>query len=78
MCAGCRVDGSDLSIVNHSGQVQGQEDGKRRRRMMEVTLHSVSKKVVKQNFGGDVGRLDVKTTEPPEANYHCPLGHGHS
>ena len=46
--------------------------------MMEVTLHSVSKKVVKQNFGGDVGRLDVKTTEPPEANYHCPLGHGHS
>ena len=72
MCADCRVDGSDLSIGNHSGQVQGQEGGKKRRSMMEVTLHLVSKKVVKQNFGGD-----VKTTEPPEANYHCPLGHGH-
>ena len=53
MCADCRVDGSDLSIVNHSGQVQGQDGGTKRRSMMEVTLQ----KVVKQNFGGDVGRL---------------------
>ena len=36
------------------------------------------KKVAKQNFGGNVGRLDEKTREPPEANYTCPLGHGHS